>query len=161
VAYGFWNSGIITSSILLDPYYKKLEKKLHINTECFSWEFFQMARTFLLVSIGRIFSRADSLGVALRMLRNMFSRFNPWVFTDGSLFQLGITGNEWLLIIFMLIVIFVVSLLQESGIHIRQKLDEQNILFRWIIIIGAIGFLLIYGAYGGSYSAADFVYQQF
>ena len=30
-----------------------------------------------------------------------------------------------------------------------------------LLIIGAIIFVLIYGAYGGDFNAADFVYQQF
>lgn len=161
VAYGLWNSVIITSSILLDPAYKKLENKLCIKTDCFSWKFFQIARTFFLVSIGRIFSRAASFMDALRMLKRMFMEFNPWIFTDGSLHQLGLSDKEIDLAMFMLMVIFTVSLLQERGIHLRQKLDEQNILFRWLVIVGAIVFLLIYGAYGAAYTASDFVYQQF
>lgn len=161
VAYGLWNSIIITSSILLDPFYKNLENKLRINTQCFSWRFFQIARTFLLVSIGRIFSRADSFKDSLRMIKRMFAEFNLWIFTDGSLENLGLSSKEITLVLFMLIVIFTVSLMQESGIHLREKLDEQNLLFRWLIIIGAIVFLLIFGAYGAAYTASDFVYQQF
>lgn len=161
VVYGLWNSVIITSSILLDPLYKKVEKKLRINTECFSWGFFQIMRTFFLVSIGRIFSRADSFEDSLQMLERMFSIYNPWIFTDGSLGELGLSANEIGLVLFMLIVIFVISLLQEKGLRIREKLEEQNMLFRWLIIVGAIVFLLIYGAYGAEYVASDFVYQQF
>lgn len=161
VAYGLWNSVIISGSILLDPVYKKVLEKLKVNTECFSWKLFQIARTFLLVSIGRIFSRADSFMAAVGMLKNMFSEFNPWVLTDGTIYKLGLTAREMFLIFLMLIVVLVVSLLQENGMKIRQTLEKQNILFQWLIIIGAIVFLLIYGAYGGGFSAADFVYQQF
>ena len=161
VAYGLWNSVIITSSILLDPVYKKTEEKLRINTECFSWKLFQILRTFTLISIGRIFSRATSLKASLGMLKNMFSSFNPWVFWDGSILKLGLSENELLLVLFVLIVVLVVSLMQEKGIKLRQKLDEQNILFRWLFIIGAIVFVLIFGRYGGDFTAANFVYQQF
>ncbi len=161
VAYGLWNSIIISGSILLEPTYKKILEKLNVNTECFSWKLFQIARTFLLVSIGRIFSRAESLMAALRMLKNMVSEFNPWVLTDGTIYNLGLTAREMFLVFLMLMVILVVSLLQENGMKIRQALEKQNLLFQWLIIIGAIVFLLIYGAYGGGFSAADFVYQQF
>lgn len=161
VAYGLWNSVIITSSIILDPVYKKVEERLGINTGCFSWRFFQIMRTFFLVSIGRIFSRASSFMDSLRMLKRMFSDYNPWIFTDGSLEKLGLSENEISLVLFMLIVLFVVSLLQENGMRIRKKLEEQNILFRWLVIVGAIVFLLIYGAYGAGFVASDFVYQQF
>lgn len=161
VAYGLWNSGIISLSTLLDPVYKTVEKKLKINTECFSFKLFQIVRTFILVSIGRIFSRADSFMISVKMLKNMFSQFNPWIFTDGTLLKLGLDAKQINLVIFMLVVLLVVSLMQENGIKIREKLDEQNTLFRWGVIICAVIFLMIYGAYGSSFSASDFVYQQF
>ncbi|MBQ8502962.1 MAG: MBOAT family protein [Clostridia bacterium] len=161
VIYGLWNSVIISGSILLDPVYKKVLKKLKVNTECFSWQLFQIVRTFFLVSIGRIFSRADSLTASFAMLRNMFSEFNPWVLTDGTLYELGLTAREMFLVFLVIIVLFVVSLMQEKGMKIREALDKQNMLFQWLVVIGAIIFLMIYGAYGESFNAADFVYQQF
>lgn len=161
VAYGLWNSVIITGSILLDPVYKKVLEKLKVNTECFSWQFFQIVRTFVLVSIGRIFSRSASLMDSLRMLKRMFSEFNPWVLTDGTLLKLGLNEKQLFLVFVMLLVLLVVGIMQEKGIHLREKLDEQNIIFRWVFIIAAIVLLLVYGAYGSSFNAADFVYQQF
>lgn len=161
IAYGLWNSVIITGSILLDPVYKKVIEKLKINTDAFSWRLFQILRTFFLVSIGRIFSRADSLKIALSMLKRMFSEFNPWIFTDGTVLNLGASGKQLILIFVMLLVLLVVGIMQESGMKLRQKLDEQNMLFRWIFIIAAVCFVLIYGAYGGDFNASDFVYQQF
>lgn len=161
VAYGLWNSGIITSSILLEPVYKKVQDKLKINTEAFSWKLFQIVRTFILISIGRIFSRADSFMDSVHMIQKMFSQFNPWIFTNGTLLKLGLSEKQLFLVFFMVLVIFAVSLVQENGICIRTWLDKQNTLFRWLLIIVAIVFVLIYGAYGSSFSASDFVYQQF
>ncbi len=161
VVYGLWNSVIISGSILLEPVYKKIIEKLKINTECFSWQLFQIVRTFLLVSIGRIFSRADSLMISLKMLKNMFSEFNPWVLTDGTLYTFGLQPRQMFLMFLMILVLLVVSLMQEKGMKIRETLEKQNILFQWLIIIGAIVFVIIYGAYGEQFNAADFVYQQF
>ena len=161
IAYGLWNSVIITGSILLDPVYKRVIEKLKINTDAFSWRLFQILRTFFLVSIGRIFSRADSLRISLSMLKRMFSEFNPWIFTDGTVLNLGASGKQLILIFVMLLVLLVVGVMQESGMKLRKKLDEQNLLFRWIFIIAAVCFVLIYGAYGGDFNASDFVYQQF
>lgn len=161
VAYGLWNSGIITMSILLEPVYKKTQEKLKINTEAFSYKIFQIVRTFFLVSIGRIFSRAPSFMASLSMLKRMLSEFNPWVLTDGKLLKLGLNERQLFLVFVMILVIFVVSLVQEKGIVIRKWLDEQNMVFRWFIVVASVLFVLIYGAYGTSFSAADFVYQQF
>lgn len=161
VVYGLWNSIIISGSILLDATYKKVLSKLKINTECFSWKLFQIIRTFFLVSIGRIFSRGNSLDDALEMLKSMFSEFNPWVLTDGTIYTLGLQPKELFMLFIVILILFVVSLMHEKGIKIRETLEKQNIIFQWILIISAIIFVLIYGAYGGDFNAADFVYQQF
>lgn len=161
VVYGLWNSVIISGSILLDPVYKKVIDKLRINTDCFSWHLFQMVRTFFLVSIGRIFSRADSCMIGFKMLKNMFSTFNPWVLTDGTIFKLGLNSDQIFLVFIVILIVLVVSLMQENGIRIRETLEKQNMLFQWLVVIGAIIFVMIYGAYGTGFNAADFVYQQF
>lgn len=159
--YGLWNSVIITSSILLDPVYKKITDKLHIKTEEFGWRFFQIMRTFLIVSFGRIFSRADDLPASFDMIGRMFSEFNPWVFTDGTIVNLFSSEKELMFTLLMGIVIFAVSLAQEKGVKIRDTLAKQNVLFRWFVVITAVIALLIFGHYGAGFSAASFVYQQF
>ena len=65
------------------------------------------------------------------------------------------------MVFIVILILFTVSLMQEKGMKIRESLEKQNMLFQWIVIIGAIIFVAIYGAYGSSFNAADFVYQQF
>ncbi|MBR5826498.1 MAG: MBOAT family protein [Clostridia bacterium] len=161
VVYGLWNSIIISGSILLEPVYKKMLEKLKINTDCFSWQLFQIFRTFILVSIGRIFSRATSLTASIEMLKNMFSEFNPWIFTDGTLYTFGLQPRQMFMVFIVILTLVVVSIMQEKGMKIRETLDKQNMIFQWLVVIGAIVFVLIYGAYGTEFSAASFVYQQF
>ena len=60
-----------------------------------------------------------------------------------------------------ILVFLVVGIMQEKGIHIREKIAEQNLYFRWMIYIGAVVAVLIYGSYGSGYSASEFIYQQF
>lgn len=161
VGYGIWNAVIIVSSILLEPFYIYLAQKCHINTECFSWRFFQMIRTFFLGSLGRYFSRGLSFMVAIDMMKRTFTEFNPWVLFDGTLLNLGLDIYNILIIIFMIIFMLFVGILQEKGIHIRQTLSCQNLYFRWMVYVGAIVLLLVIGIYGPGYSATEFIYQQF
>lgn len=161
VAYGIWNGGIIASSIMLEPVYKKMAKLFNVNTECFSWRFFQMARTFLLCSIGRVFSRADSCTIAFDYIKRMLTKFNPWVLFDDSIYTLGMSQKNFHIFLIMLLVLLVVGILQERGMQIRETIAKQNLYFRWLLYIGAITVLLIYGVYGPGYSYTEFIYQQF
>lgn len=161
IGYGLWNGIIIVASILLEPVYIKVAQKFKVNTESFSWMFFQMARTFILCSLGRFFSRGLSFLVAIDMMKRTFTKFNPWVLFDGSLLNLGLDIYNILVIIFMVIVMLVVGILQERGIRIRETLAKQNLYFRWLVYLGAIVLLLVVGIYGPGYTATEFIYQQF
>lgn len=161
VAYGLWNGIIIVSSILLDPCYDKFLKKCKINTECFSWKFFQIFRTFVLCSFGRFFSRADRCMTAVDMFKRTILNPNPWTFFDGSFLELGLDYADYCVIFIFCLILLVVGVMQERGICVREKIAEQNLYFRWMVYIGAVVVLLIYGVYGSGYSANEFIYQQF
>jgi len=156
VGYGLWNSVIISGSILLEPLYKKILTKLKIKEDNVLWKLFQIFRTFMLVSIGRIFSRADDLTAALKMIRNMFSEFNPQIFFDGTILELGLMLRAIVVLVFTLTILFAVSILHERGVKIREALEKRRLILQLILIAGAICFVLVFGAYG-----SDFVYQQF
>lgn len=156
VGYGLWNSVIISGSILLEPLYRKVLAKLHIKEDNALWKLFQIFRTFMLVSIGRIFSRADNLTAALSMIKRMFTDFNPEVLVDGTLLELGLMLRAILILLFTAAILFVVSVLQERGVKIRETLEKGPLILQLLLISLAICFILVFGAYG-----SDFVYQQF
>ena len=161
VGYGLWNAVIISSSILLEPLYKKAAQKLHIHTEGAGWKFFQMLRTFFLVSLGRFFSGAISLGSALTMMKSAFTVWNPEIFTDGTLLSFGLGKKDYLFMLLLTLFIFGVGVYQERGGKVRERVSQWKLPLRWAFYLGAILMLVLFGHYGPGYSAAEFVYQQF
>ena len=67
-------------------------------------------------------------------------------------------AEDLLIVIAGCIIIFVVSLLKEKGINIRETIASYNIVIRWIIYIGFIMFILIYGS---TSTTSDFIYANF
>ena len=161
VAYGLWNAAIISSSILLEPFYKRMAEKLHIRTEGAGWKLFQMIRTFFLVSLGRFFSGAVSLESALTMMKSAFTVWNPEIFTDGTLLSFGLGRKDYLFVFILTLFIFAVGIYQERGGRVRETMSKQKLPLRWAFYLGAILILVLFGHYGPGYSAAEFVYQQF
>ena len=80
---------------------------------------------------------------------------------DGSLVKLGLDYANWALLFIFILILFMVDLLHERGVHIRESISKQYLLFRWAIYIAAVLALLIFGIYGPSYDAAKFIYEQF
>lgn len=145
---------------LLQPLRDWLVKVFSVNRNAFSHKFFKGLVTFNLVNFAWIFFRSSSLTDAVRYIKYMFSQFNPWIFFDNSLYSMGLSQKDFSLLIVCAAVLLVVSLLQRK-MNLREKLDEQGLVFRWSIDLIAIFSIIILGIYGIGYTAADFIYAQF
>lgn len=162
-----WGSGIyywllIFISSLIAPVSKVVIQKLNINTTCFSWKFFQCGRTMLLFSFGLSFFRAESLQKGIDLWKSAFSRNNVEIFYDGSLYMLGLDKVEWQIIFWSILVLLLSGCIKIiSGKEIWQWLNEQNRIFRWMLLFILSFSVIIFGYYGPGVSAAEFIYQQF
>ena len=162
IAYGLWNGVIIAAGILLPEIYARMKKLAGIDGTPFSWRLFMILRTFTLISLGRVFSRSGSVMTALHMFKNMTVQWwdlSFWV--DGRLNELGLDNPNWVLLFIAVCVLLITDLLHEKGIRIREAIARQPLIFRWIVYIGAILVILVFGIYGAEYNSASFIYEQF
>ncbi len=161
VAYGIWNGVIITSGILLAPVYQKGIAFFRIKEGSFRWKLFGMARTFLLCSFGRFFSRAGSCMIAFSMIRNTFLEPRPWEFFDGTLLTLGLDAKDMTVLFAMVMLLLLVDIAHEKGIRIRESIANSGFVFRWLVYWTAFYLIVIFGMYGPAYDSSSFIYQQF
>ena len=162
VAYGVWNGVFIMAGILLEETYGNLRRLCGIDAKSFSWRWFRVLRTFVLVSFGRLFTGAPDLKTALAMFRGTFVHIRDVTFlTDGTLVELGLNTANWLLLLAALALLFWVDGLHERNVAIRETIARQHLVFRWAVYIGAVVALLVFGCYGPEYNAANFIYEQF
>lgn len=160
---GLYNAFLISGGVALGPVFQKLIQKLKIDTTTFSWRLFQILRTFTLLCISRIIVKAPSLGEGFRMIGAMFTSVDLGFITgaDKVMFSYGLSETELSLIFVCVMVLFVVGILQENGVKIREGLDRQNFIFRWGLILLLFAAVLIFGVYGPGYNARDFIYGNF
>lgn len=111
--------------------------------------------------LSAVFFRADTAGQGLRMLRSLFSVWNPWVLLDGSLLNLGLGAAEWNLLALSLGLLFAVSVLQYRGHSIRGWVNRQHLVIRWGLTLLAAFAVLCFGSYGFGFTAQDFLYGAF
>lgn len=172
---GFWHGGswkyifgtglfffaMIAGGILLEPVFQRLITLLRINTGVWSWRLFRRARTFCLFAASLSFGRRADLGAGLRAWGTLFTDWNPWVFFDGTLMELGLDGKDFLVCAFALGAMLVVSMLQEKLGSVREALAEQNLVFRWLVYIALVLAVVVLGRYGPGYDSAAFIYAGF
>lgn len=150
----------IVSGELLKPYLEKWMKLLHMNPNAWGVNIFRVLRTFFLVNIGFVFFRAASVGEAIQMLKSAVSVFNPVILVNGALFGLGLDWIEVIIAMVSLLLLFLVSLLQEKG-SVRDRISRKKIWIRWLVWYSLVFYVILLGYYGPGFSAAEFIYQGF
>ena len=162
VVYGIWNGLFIMSGILLENSYASIRQSLKIDQNAKWFRAFQILRTFIIVSIGRLISRAATLDDAVKIFRLILHKtFDLSFFEVEHLSSLGINFREWILCFVVVIIILFVDYIKEKGIDIRSALANRNIVIRWAFYIALILALLIFGKYGPGYDASSFIYGNF
>lgn len=162
VVFGLYNGIIISVSTLLTPVYTKLNTRLGVHTERFSWRLWQMLRTLFLATISRMIVRTDTWESTVALFKGCFTGpVDIWALFDGTLFNLGLGSHDFLLAMAALLILLAVGVLHERGVHIRQWLDGQGLILRWTVMIAAILAVLIFGIYGPAFNASEFIYQAF
>ena len=162
IAYGIWNGLFIMAGILLDEVYARLRRLFGLEDQSASWRLFRIARTFVIISFGRYFSRSDTLAAAFDMFRRTFMRWKDITFlTDGTLLNLGLSTANWFVLCAFLLLLLWVDIRHERKVSLRAAIDRQPLVFRWAIYIAAVLLILIFGYYGPEYDASAFIYAQF
>jgi D-alanyl-lipoteichoic acid acyltransferase DltB (MBOAT superfamily) len=143
---------------ILSPVKRKLIKRFNVRTEEFNYKLLQVIITFILVSFAWIFFRANTFEDAITLIKNMFY-FNPWIFIDNSIYNLGLDSKEFFVAVISIIVVLAMNLLQRKK-DFALRFSKQNMIFRWLIYVTAIIAILIFGIFAG-YDPQQFIYFQF
>ena len=161
IARGLYDGILLTLGVVLAPFFVRMIKVLRINSECFSWRLFQIIRTFLIVCFSRVFIEAGGVKTGVLAIVSVIKDFNPWILNFNNVFIEFLSQRDTKIVITSLLVMLIVSILQEKGIALRETLEKQNIVFQWIVLLGGIFAIILLGVYGFDYDPAGFLYEGF
>lgn len=161
VAYGLYYYLIMLLGMLFEPVFRRFFEKTRMKREGKAVYVFRLVRTFLLVNIGMMLFRADTVKSFISMFISIFRNFSFAPLINGDILCVGLDIYDFLVLIVGVIILFMVGLYKEKGHDIRKELAETNLVFRWLVYYGLIFAVLIFGAYGSGYEAAGFIYAQF
>lgn len=161
MAFGLWNSVLITGSLLLTNQFAALRTGLHISDSSRALRVFRTLRTMLLVFIGRYITRAPRLLTALTMLKTTVTRPCLYQLTDGTIWNLGLQGVDLAVILAGTALVLGVECYQERGGQVRKALEKRGFWVQWLGIFIPLAVLLLFGILRGGYIASEFIYKQF
>lgn len=162
IAWGIIHGAYQVIADISKPLHQKLQNKMQIKTECFSWKFLKVAITFVLVDIAWIFFRSQSLRKAVIYIIRILKYPNPWLLFNGGIYTLGLDRVEMNILMFSLLLLFAVEIIRyKRKMTLDKFLLEQNLWFSWSVSIALIVIIFIFGKYGPDFNPKQFIYFQF
>lgn len=156
--FGLYHFTAILLGSLVEPLVIKICKHLKINRQNIFYRVFQSIKMTIFIFIGELFFRAPTIYVGFGMFKKMFTSF---AYSSGEFSSLGLDIQDYVILLFALIFIFIISLLKEKGINIRESISKKKLYIRWPLYYGLILGILIFGAYGPGYAPVDPIYADF
>lgn len=112
--------------------------------------------TFAIVDFAWLFFRADSMGHAVALLRQMLTQIGDFSMIGGCL-----DNGNWMILLLGVICVVLVDLVHEKGIRIRERLEKQEIWFRYAIYLFLFCSCLYMGVNYADGGVTQFIYFQF
>ena len=161
IFFGLYHFVLIIIGKILTPVIKQVNEKLHINKNSFIYKGLQIIRTTIFVIIGELFFRANGLHAGLTMFKSIVTDFTFAAINDEMLSKLGTDRLDLIIVGITMLIIFVVSILNEKGIIVRDSLNKKPVYLRWAILYALIIYIIVFGAYGFGYVPVDPIYANF
>ena len=156
VIYGLYYYVLMIISMCIEPFRNKLFEKLKVKNDAKWLKILRITRTLILVNIGMLIFRANSLTSAFEMVKQIFH--------NGSLNILSIEGIDVQELVMMgigAIVLLIVDILKENKKDILNELNNSNFFVKYGSLIVICFVIIIFGAYGNGYLPPDPIYGGF
>lgn len=144
----------LTCGELFEDKIQKFNDKFNVRTECYSFQLFRRLRTLGFMCFIWLFACSPSLRESIDVIKHIFVM--PLAGTSQYLPQL-----PQLVLLFSMSLVLVVDYLKYKEINVLELFNEQNVVFKYLMIFIMIYIILMYGAYGPGFNAVEFIYGGF
>lgn len=150
--------------LLVETEFKPVSQKIHDRfpklTDSGIYIFFEMFRTFFIMSVLNMLDIYPSFGAAASAFGSIFTAGLWKEAFSGGLLQIGMSAVDFILVGIGAAIMIFVSVFQEKKGSLREALWKNKAasctVFCLLFLI-----ILVFGAYGVGYDASQFIYNQF
>lgn len=161
VVYGCYHAVFVAGAVIMAPLYKKIKEAICLNQDCISWKIFCILRTFCIMTFSWFFAKTGDLSRSFELIKQAAHIRNVYQLFDGSLLNFGLNEINIVIMFIGIIILILVDYYHIKGVRFRQVLMRQDIVFRYFVYFVALFSIIIFGIYGGEFSKASFIYQEF
>lgn len=157
IFYGMYYFVLIFLENILEEPVTKLTAKLKINREGKGYRIFRLIKLLVIVNLGEMFFRAETVGTGFAMLGRILTNFHITELGD-HIYSLGMDRYDAAVALIGILIVLVVDILHEKNIQIRKAISGWTLPARWVFWYAAIFIVIIFGAYGAGYTVVDMIY---
>ena len=161
IFFGMYYFVIIMADILITPVRNKVLEKLHINEKARGYVIFRILKTWIIIFIGELFFRAETLTRGLQMFGAIFTKFDAGSLWNSIYWNVELRVVDYIAVIAGTVIVFVIDYLKEKDRISIEKIASFRTPVRWAIYYLLIFGVIIFGAYGARYQAVDLIYAGF
>jgi len=161
IAWGLLNGIFMVLEQVSADFRQKLQKWFRVDKSRFSYRLGCRLLTFALIDFTWLFFRATGFTTAFTLIGQCVTNLQP-----GKLFglvfdRIGMTSQQMVVLTLAILLLLVVDTLKEKGQNVLELVFAQGIWFRWMVYLGLLFAILIFGVYGNIYEQTQFIYFQF
>lgn len=161
IFFGMYHFVLIFCGSMIVPLAAKINGKLKIDPAKAPYRAMQIFRTTVFVCIGELFFRANGLKAGMAMFKLIVTDFSFSSLFNGTLMKMGMDGLDFVIVGVAVLIVFVISIINERGISVREWIADRPIVVRWTFYYALIMFIVIFGAYGAGYNPVPPIYADF
>ena len=159
--WGYMNFIVIVLGMHWADYYRAAREALHIDEGNHIWEGWRIIRTFALVALFRFFSVADTVSIAVGMIKRIFTDFQLMqVLRHPSNIFPGLEKAQILLMGLGTLALIMVDIFREKGTWEEVK-EKTPLVARAMIYAALLLLICIVAPMAGSGDTGDFMYANF
>ena len=112
---------------------------------------------FLIINVGELFFRADTLTDGFAMLGKIVTNFNITELIY-KITLLKMDAADLIIAAIGILIVAIVGKLHEKGVKIREAIAGWNIVARWSLWYAGAVVVVLFGAYGVGYTIVEMIY---
>lgn len=161
VVWGGLNGLYLIGYDLLSPLLQRLTTRLKIDTVSAGWKLFSGMITFLFIDYAWIYFRMKGLKDALRLQIKILQEFHlPYLLSNDMLMMFN-NYQTLCILILAFFFLFLTDYLHNKGIDWKEKILQQQLVWRWLTYFTMLFVILLFGVYGTGNEQTQFIYFQF
>ncbi len=161
VFWGFINGLYQVVDSLLRPVTDTVTRVLHLHPTRLPNRVIKVLFTKFCFDLSLIFFRTKTLGDAFYILGSYLTPRNAEIFTNGALYECGLTSAQFIEFCVFLLILFLADLAKKCRFSIHEHIEQSAAWVQVAVIVVAILVILTFGVYGPGFNAANFIYFQF